>query len=360
MNNSVPGLHTILLIEDNPGDARLIEEMIAEINQLPHADGVAFRLVWKPTLQAGLAALRQGDIHLILLDLSLPDSQGFETFRRTQEGAPGTPLILLTGQSDEKMAMAVVRAGAQDFLHKNGLTAFYLARAMRYAIERKSFAEEIKQLSQRILQVREEERSSLSQELHDGLGQSLLALKLQLQSRLAKLEKQTGVQIAGETSQIISYLDEILQEVRTISHNLSPIGLKGLGIAQAIWQLAQRFSHAQGPEIIAEVDALENFFPENWDINTYRIVEQALVNAVKHARASRIVIAVRPAGSGILVSVSDDGTGMDLAQLAAAKERKGLGLHIMKERGQIAGGVLQIVSEPGKGSLVQIEIPARV
>ncbi len=348
----------ILLIEDNPGDARLIEEMVSEINLMPGEDTGEFQLIWKTTLREGLDVLRNENIRLILLDLSLPDSQGFETFHRAQEEALRIPIILLTGLKDEKMATAAVRSGAQDFLQKNGLSAFFLARSMRYAMERKSIEAELKQLSQKILQIREEERSALSQEIHDGLGQSLLALKLQLQSKLAKIEKQSGFPVLSEAAEIIAYLDEILQEVRTLSHNLSPIGLKGLGIAQAILQLAQRFSHADGPEIITDVASLDGFFPENWDINVYRIVEQALVNAVKHAAASRIEIAATLSAGSLVVAVSDNGQGMDIEALhSGANRRKGLGLHIMKERAQIAGGILQIVSEPGKGSRIQIEIP---
>lgn len=123
---------TILLIEDNPGDARLIREYLAE------PDAVEFVLEWTALLSAGLARLAQGPVALVLLDLSLPDSVGLDTFTRLQTAAPELPIIVLSGQDDEALAIQTVHEGAQDYLVKGqGLDGRLLVRAIRYAIERK-------------------------------------------------------------------------------------------------------------------------------------------------------------------------------------------------------------------------------
>jgi len=121
----------ILLIEDNPGDARLLQEMLAEIRD------VSFKLDWVDRLSTGLERLAAGGIDVVLLDLSLPDSQGFETFAKARSQASETPIILLTGLNDEMMAIRAAQEGAQDYLIKGQVDSNLLKRSMRYAIARK-------------------------------------------------------------------------------------------------------------------------------------------------------------------------------------------------------------------------------
>jgi predicted heme/steroid binding protein/uncharacterized membrane protein/ActR/RegA family two-component response regulator len=121
----------ILLIEDNPGDARLIKEMLAE------EKSVLFDLDWKDTLSKGLERLAQGGIDVILLDLSLPDSTGFDTVARTQTQSPLVPIVVMTGLNDETLAMTAVKKGAQDYLIKGQVDSNHLSRSIRYAIARR-------------------------------------------------------------------------------------------------------------------------------------------------------------------------------------------------------------------------------
>jgi len=120
----------ILLVEDNPGDALLVQEMIFD------ADAEAFTLQQAGSLLEGLDKLAQRDADVILLDLNLPDSQGLETFTAMQAHAPHTPIVLLTGNDDDTLALAAVEAGAEDYLVKDRLGAEALIRALRYAVVR--------------------------------------------------------------------------------------------------------------------------------------------------------------------------------------------------------------------------------
>ena len=121
----------ILLMEDNPGDARLIREMLAD------AGGQGFAIEWVSRLAEGLERLGRGGIDLVLLDLDLPDSQGLDTFIKAHAQAPQVPFVVLTGLADETLALTAVRKGAQDYLFKDGNGPHLLLRAIRYATERK-------------------------------------------------------------------------------------------------------------------------------------------------------------------------------------------------------------------------------
>ena len=124
----------LLLVEDNPGDARLIEFYLEEINDVTvdvkHVDTLAL------AIEALEGRNAPSDIDLVFLDLSLPDSFGMDTFEKTFEAAGGTPIIVLTGQSDHEMAVKAVQAGSEDFLIKNELDERILSRTMRFAMER--------------------------------------------------------------------------------------------------------------------------------------------------------------------------------------------------------------------------------
>lgn len=121
----------VLLIEDNPGDARLLREYLAD------PAGSSFQLEHADTLAKGATRLAEGGIDLVLLDLSLPDSPMAETFKRTKAVAPDVPIIVMSGLDDEKHAIATVQEGAQDYLVKAYVDTRLLVHAMRYAIERK-------------------------------------------------------------------------------------------------------------------------------------------------------------------------------------------------------------------------------
>jgi len=122
---------TISLVEDNPGDARLIQEMLRESLAVP------FRVDWSSRLDDVLARLQQESFDVLLLDLGLPDSQGLATFDQVHRHAPKIPILIFSGAVDEDLAVEAVARGAQDYLVKGQIDGFQLKRAIRYAVERK-------------------------------------------------------------------------------------------------------------------------------------------------------------------------------------------------------------------------------
>ena len=116
---------SVLLVEDNLGDARLLQEALADI------PGAPFTVTHVTRLSEGLRRLGAGGVHVVLLDLSLPDASGLETVRRTRGAAPGVPIVVLTGLADEGFSLKAVREGAQDYLIKGQIDGNLLVRSMR-------------------------------------------------------------------------------------------------------------------------------------------------------------------------------------------------------------------------------------
>ncbi len=120
----------LLIVEDNPADADLIREM------LPPSGPLHFQVESVARLSGALTRLERMDIHLVLLDLGLPDSQGLPTFHTLRQAVPGIPVIVLSGNDDQELAVAAVQEGAQDYLVKGRIGGDLLVRAIRYALER--------------------------------------------------------------------------------------------------------------------------------------------------------------------------------------------------------------------------------
>ena len=134
----------VLLIEDNPGDARLVQEA------LKGTSNPAYRVEWVDRLSSGLARLADGGIDVLLLDLGLPDSQGLAALALIRDVAPAVPVVVLSGDEDEQLGVEAVREGAQDYLVKSQTGHHLLARSLRYAIQRMRTDEVLRESEERL------------------------------------------------------------------------------------------------------------------------------------------------------------------------------------------------------------------
>jgi DNA-binding response OmpR family regulator len=146
----------VLLIEDNPGDVRLMQEMLASVK------GIPFHLQSASRLSTGQKYLAGGGIDVVLLDLSLPDSHGLDTFDRIHTQAKEVPIVVLTGTDDEALAVDAAQQGAQDYLVKGQINGQIVARSIRYAIERHRLLAELEQS----LHHEQQERERLERQLN--------------------------------------------------------------------------------------------------------------------------------------------------------------------------------------------------
>lgn len=160
----------ILMVEDNPGDARLIGEMLEE------ADFIGFELILATRLDEGLKQLIKRDFDVILLDLFLPDGQGMNNVAIFNEQAPHLPIIILTAISDEEFAINAVGDGIQDYLVKGQFDSRLLARSIRYAVERKNTENDL-QKAQHELEIRVEERTADLAQINAVLNEEIIKHK---------------------------------------------------------------------------------------------------------------------------------------------------------------------------------------
>jgi DNA-binding response OmpR family regulator len=154
----------VLLIEDNPGDARLIRETLRE------ATGTPFELECTERLSLGLERLTEGGIDVVLLDLGLPDSQGIDTLAKVRAEAPDIPVVVLTGLEDETLAVKAVQQGAQDYLGKGELDNRLLVRSIRYATERQRWEKEREREKEKEKEAMAERIQQLERELQSLEG----------------------------------------------------------------------------------------------------------------------------------------------------------------------------------------------
>lgn len=225
---------------------------------------------------------------------------------------------------------------------------FYRQRIDRLEKSRKAQED----FSRKLIYSQEQERQRIAAELHDSIGQELLIIKNWAMLGL----RQENISGAGQNQfdEISQTASQAIEEVREISYNLRPYQIDELGLTKAIESMIKRMANSLTIQFTAEIDSIDGFFPQESEINFYRIVQECFNNIVKHSAASKAVITIDLKEEFLHLSVSDNGTGFDVAAQNFA--RNGFGLQGIEERTRILGGKLEIVSDFGKGTTVNLTI----
>ena len=210
-------------------------------------------------------------------------------------------------------------------------------------------AERISALSRRLIEVQEEERSNLARELHDEIGQVLTAVRLNL--KVMERQDTQGTH-RDSLERALNVVEQAIGQVRGLSLRLRPPVLDDLGLVPALRWLVLQQTGLHGLSIRVEANSDDIELSREVASACDRIAQEALTNAMRHAAAAGVMIRVVRGADSVAVSVRDDGSGFDLS---AERRRAGLGLLGMTERARLAGGTLQIWSEPGKGTEVRAE-----
>jgi two-component system NarL family sensor kinase len=211
-------------------------------------------------------------------------------------------------------------------------------------------------ISRGVLRVQEEERGRISRELHDGIGQSLTALKIQLEL----LEREAGAAqpaLAARVAAVRELAESSLAEVREMARLLRPQMLDDLGLAPTLRWLARTVEERTGVAVALECHGGEARVDPEAETLVFRLVQEALTNVVKHAEvaSARVALEIRP--GSILVRVEDRGSGFDAAGvLAGSDEERGFGVRAMRDRVQSFHGRFRLDSSP-EGTLIEAEIP---
>ncbi len=232
----------------------------------------------------------------------------------------------------------------------------YIARQDREARVRYTELSEsrnaLSELSARLLDAQEEERRSISRELHDEVGQSLGALLVDV-GRLSTLVAEDDAPVREQIGKIKSVAERSVNSVRNIALLLRPSMLDDLGLVAAVEWQGREVSRRSQMEVEIESEGVSDDLPEELKICVYRVTQEALNNAARHSGARHAWVALRQSGSGISVTVRDDGQGFD------PERTRGLGLLGMEERVRRLGGTLTVESAPGRGTTLKAELPAR-
>jgi signal transduction histidine kinase len=380
----------ILLVEDSPSDAALLQESLTQSGferfEFTHAER------WADAAQN----LRQGQFDVMLLDLSLPDRTGRDTFLQARTEAAHLPIVVLTGSADESAGLEAVRHGIQDYLIKGQADGRQTARAIRYAIERKRLEEALqkiqaelekrveertaelsqinrslqaeiaqrqrveeahRQVLRRLAEAEETERGRISRELHDRLGQNLTGLKLKLQ--LIRKQESFAPPVQESLGKLEQLADGLMRDIHRLAWELHPAVLDDLGLEAALRRYTAEWSENNGVAVDFHSDGMEaHRLPLQLETTLYRITQEAITNVTRHANAKRVSVLLERRPDHVSLIVEDDGGGFN-AGIQASAARGKLGLLGMRERVTLAGGTLEIESTLGAGTTVFVRVPLK-
>ena len=204
----------------------------------------------------------------------------------------------------------------------------------------------------RVREAEEEERSRLARELHDDFGQRLTALQMKLQlSRIDPARHPTAIDDG------VAIATDLLKDVRTFARGLRPPLLDEVGLGPALRALVE--AHVDRGAVAVTLDVPDTLprLPASQELAAYRVVQEALANALRHASPTRVALGVRAEAGAVIVALTDDGRGFDPAHAADVSPREHLGLVSMRERAAFIGATLDVRSAPGRGTAVRLKIP---
>jgi signal transduction histidine kinase len=214
-------------------------------------------------------------------------------------------------------------------------------------------------LSTRLLKTQEEEQQRIAMELHDQTGQNLNVLKLQLANIEKGLRKDQPV-LKEACQKAETFVDTIIEDVRRLAQGLSPTLLEALGLTAAVRAMADEFRRYTGIAVDIDVAALDHIKKRNTRVALYRIIQEALSNIQKHAKATSVSIAARLQDRRIVMVISDNGCGFDTEQaLQIEPQKRGMGLAAIGLRAQMIRADFDLTSRPGHGTRITLQIPYR-
>jgi len=216
--------------------------------------------------------------------------------------------------------------------------------------------QDLEQLSARLLEIQEDERRRISRELHDEIGQTLTALRIEI-SRAQAAWKAGSPAVPDRLEEARSLAERTVQTVRDISLLLRPALLDDLGLAAALQYQAEDFGRRSGIPCLFTEEGLGDSLPDTHKTCVYRVVQEALNNCEKHSGATRVRLAVRQKGGELAVEVEDNGRGLRAAPQGRSSGEAGLGIVGMRERASMLDGVLEYEAVSGGGTRLRLLLP---
>jgi two-component system NarL family sensor kinase len=293
-------------------------------------------------------------------------------------------VILLSARAGEESRVEGIEAGADDYLIKPFSARELLARVSgrleiarlqrdRETQFRTSKAEleqrvqertqelfnasqELRELSAQILQAQDKERRRIARELHDGVGQLLAALGMEA-SNLAGESERLSARAALSLSNIESFVAQMIQEIRTMSHLLYPPLLDEVGLESALTEYVNGFAERSGVQVLLDLPVAVGRLDRDYELSLFRIVQECLTNIHRHSASKTASIRIVRDDEALLLEVRDEGKGMPPERLSEIQSRgSGVGIRGMRERTLQLSGTMSIESN-GSGTRIRVLIP---
>jgi signal transduction histidine kinase len=340
----------ILMVDDQPGKLLTYEAMLGELNE---------NLIKAHSGMEGLEHMLKTDIALVLMDVSMPGMDGFETAQMIHDHPrfQNTPIVFISGiHITDLDRLKGYQHGAVDYVSVPVVPELLRAKVKVFAeLHRKT--EQLETLNARITTLRDEERRSIARELHDSVGQLLAAIGMNsvvVEAEAGKLSPEAAKRVSENAAMV----EEASRQIRTISHLLHPPLLDEAGLASALHWYVEGFSERS--KIDARLDIPQVFagLSKEMELSIFRVVQECLTNIHRHAGSSTAGIRITQDEACLRVEIEDAGKGIPPEKEAAlgSSAHAGVGLRGMRERLRRFGGTLQIQSN-GSGTRVTAVLP---
>ena len=340
----------ILMVDDQPGKLLTYEAMLGELNE---------NLIKAHSGMEALEHLLKTDIALVLMDVSMPGMDGFETAQMIHDHPrfQNTPIVFISGiHITDLDRLKGYQHGAVDYVSVPVVPELLRAKVKVFAeLHRKT--EQLETLNARITTLRDEERRSIARELHDSVGQLLAAIGMNsvvVEAEAGKLSPEAAKRVSENAAMVA----EASRQIRTISHLLHPPLLDEAGLASALHWYVEGFSERS--KIDARLDIPQVFagLSKEMELSIFRVVQECLTNIHRHAGSSTAGIRITQDEACLRVEIEDAGKGIPPEKELAlgSSAHAGVGLRGMRERLRRFGGTLQIQSQ-GVGTRVTAVLP---
>jgi len=348
--NTVDDKINILMVDDQPGKLLTYEVMLNELGE---------NLIKARSGMEALELLLKNDIALVLMDVSMPGMDGFETAQMIHEHPrfQNTPIVFISGiHVTDLDRLKGYQHGAVDYVSVPVVPELLRAKVRVFAeLHRKT--QQLEVLNARVTTLQDEERRSIARELHDSVGQLLAAISMNSAFVEAESHK-LSQEAAKRVSENAAMVEEASKQVRTISHLLHPPLLDEAGLASALHWYVEGFSKRSKIDSRLEVPKVFTGMSKEMELSIFRVVQECLTNIHRHAGSSTAAIRITQDESCLRVEIEDAGKGIPPEKEAAlgSSAHAGVGLRGMRERLRRLGGTLQIQSN-GAGTRVIAILP---
>ncbi len=345
----------ILMVDDQPSKLLTYEVMLSELGE---------NLLKANSGREALELLLKNDVAVVLMDVSMPEMDGFELAEmiRQHPRFQRTAVIFISGVHLTAVDyLKGYQRGAVDYISVPVVPELLRAKVSvfaelhRRAYQLETLNHELRRLSSRLMTAQDEERRRFARDLHDDIGQELAAAKMMLDGLLQLPSAKDDEKSLGEASEII---DRAIQQVRSMSYLLHPPLLDEGGLFSALRWLLEGMTERSGIKTYLDVQPPEfPRLPPLLERTIFRIVQEALTNVLRHARAQKATVTLIQRETGLVLKVRDDGKGVGEQTLQLQPGSIGIGLGGMRERVREFGGELRILNA-NPGTSVEISFPA--